>query len=256
MNKSSAELRKRHISLACLALCFGLGVILLRPSPPPRVLVLHGPFSMPVLMRDRLVQWIPAAMAGRWVWSITDRVFGRRAPVNINAQIVTLPNARRTATLAGLPQGALASSSLEGLQLWFLGTNELALIKQRLEQAPGASVLGRPRISTADGIGAALFVGETLSVNGCTNEVGLKLSCFARVHNRSTDLFTALAFSEVVTNQAVSLGVRASGPFLSVRTNLDLVTRIQVPKGKGVLLLDAAPAHDEGKSFAVTIGPL
>ncbi|HEY5909348.1 MAG TPA: hypothetical protein VJA21_01955 [Verrucomicrobiae bacterium] len=245
---------KRAALLVVVLLCLAAGFILLRPSSPAPVVVLSRPYLTPSLMRDRLVRWVPATASWAWVPRLEDAILGRRKPVNIFADVVALPHSGRTA-IALLPPNATTYSNASGLRLSFIRAEELKSLRERLKQTPGASFVSHPRISTADGIGATLFVGQAVPLNGRTNHVGLSLDCYPLVHRRSTDLFTAVMFSEIITNDAISAG-GAIAPTVSVRTNLDLAARLQVPKGHGVLFFRASPGEGIDKTFGLLIDPL
>jgi len=100
-----------------------------------------------------------------------------------------------------------------------------------------------------------MFVGESIVLNGSTNDVGLKAAFFPRVRKESTDLFAVISFSELVTNQPdVPYGFKA-GSVVSIRTNLDFAARLQVPKGSGFLLLDGNSVGAARKRFGALIEP-
>jgi hypothetical protein len=204
---------------------------------------------MPLLLRDRLFQEIPAAPSWAWLWRLQDKLFGRRKPVNIYANIITFPDSVRAALLSSWVLASPSFLDASGLQVWLLPDAELKALHERLRQTPGVDFLSRPRITTADGGGARMLMGGPISLNGSNNYVGLKLDCFPRVHSKSTDLFVSVTFSEVLTNPAVTAAALRPGALVSIQTNLDIAARLQIPKGNGVLLLERAPRRGESQVF-------
>jgi hypothetical protein len=87
-------------------------------------------------------------------------------------------------------------------------------------------------VSTADGIAATLFTGQTTIVEGSTNQVGLETQFYVAVHPARLDLLLSALFSEIVTNKHDELEA-----FTGIVTNLDIAARLQVPKGQGVVLV-------------------
>jgi hypothetical protein len=99
-------------------------------------------------------------------------------------------------------------------------------------------------MSTADGIQGVMFAGTSIPVNALTNTtVGLRVDCFARVRNHSTDLFLEVMSSEAVPNQTTATAAAGPSPtnFISIQTNLSIGVRLQIPKGNGVLLIQTSP---------------
>lgn len=107
------------------------------------------------------------------------------------------------------------------------------------------------RVSTADGIGATLFSGQTMVLQGATNQVGLQTEYYAAVHPTRTDLFLSAFLSELVTNEP---GGSEAG-VVDVATNLDLAARLQVPRGCGVVLLTRSepPADVRGAGLVLEV---
>lgn len=238
MNRLSLVGFRLLISIACLLICMGVAFVFWRQPSPPPVLVLHRPFSRPLPVRDRIFEWIPAASSRSWVPRLEDTVLGRRKPVNVYADIIALPDSTEGSVPSSLAIGRPGFSEPNGLQVWFLRAHEFRSVRDTLKKTPGADFLSHPRISTADGVECSMFVGESIVLTGFTNEVGLKADFFPRVRRETTDLFTVISFSELVTNQPdLPYGFNA-GSAVSIRTNLDFAAKLQVPKGSGFLLLD------------------
>jgi hypothetical protein len=71
------------------------------------------------------------------------------------------------------------------------------------------------------------------------------VGCFTRLRSKSTDLFVEVTCSEVTTNATP----------IFIRTNLDVVARLQVPNGNGVVLLKSLPGESDEGVFAALIDP-
>ncbi len=68
----------------------------------------------------------------------------------------------------------------------------------------------------------------------------------ARKHRNSTDLTALICFSEAVTNQL-------DASLVSIRTNLALAIRLEIPNGKGAFLLDTKLGATNQGSVGVII---
>lgn len=230
--------------------------LFLWPSTPARFLVLHRPFRTPVSWRDRFVQWTPATPSWAWMWRLGDKLFGQRKPVNIYGEIVMFPGSTDSVMLAAQVLGKPGFLGQNGLNIWLVQEGELNSLRERLKQTPGSHFVTRPRISTADGVGASLFTGESISLNGAANDVGLKVGCFARVHKESTDLFVDVTYSEALTNQGAITDDARPIASVSIQTNLDVAARLQIPKGSGVVLLKRTSGGGNHNAFGFLIEPL
>jgi hypothetical protein len=226
-----------------------------RPSTPPSFLTLHQHFSRPLPLRDRVESLIPGASLPAWVWHLENAVFGKRKPVDIFSDIVTISNATTGSFVSSLPVGKPVYSETNGFQVWFLSSDDLKAVRQGLKQMAGVDFLNHPRISTADGVEACLFTGNSISLNGVSNEVGLKVDYFPRVRSHSTDLFTVITWSEALTNQAGVSSGRLTEEIVSIHTNLDIAARMQIPKSNGVFLVKGSADEASQRMFGVIIDP-
>jgi len=138
--------------------------------------------------------------------------------------------------------------------VWLLSAARVATLRDSLKRTRADFVNG-PKLSTADGVEASMFVGENLYFNGRMNETGLRMGLFPRVHGDVTDLISVISFSELVTNQNAGATAGEAISTLSVRTNLDIATRVQIPKGSGVFLLNQYAPDGDVKRFGVLIEP-
>ena len=236
----------------------GLATLLtlaLRPrTPTVPVLVLHRPVAMPVPLLDRCLRLVPATKSWGWFWRARDRVFGPRKPVNLASEIVAVDATGAASLDLGLGEPLFMGEA--GLRVWMPSGTAFARLRLRLEAAPGAEVLSRPRVMTADACQASLFTGQSVPL-GAGNpapvaNVGLSIDYFPRVHPKSTDLIATLTVSELATNPPVARGTPQA---LAVRTNLDLAVRLQIPKGRGVVLVTAPAGPPDGRRTAVLLDP-
>jgi hypothetical protein len=237
------------VLLACLAVGVLVGVRAPRPAP---FLVLRQPFHMPLPLRDRLTRWIPATPHWAWAWRLQEAVLGKRKPVNLSAEIVSLADSSRP-TPSSLALGPASFSHTNGLQVWLLSVDQLKALREHLKQSPGMERLSHPRISTADGIECGLFQGQSFPRLGSTNQVGLSLNCCARVHADYTDLMACITLSELVTNEAVVPA--GASPLVSIQTNLDTALSLRIPKGSGIFLFDRSARDSGRKTIGVILDP-
>jgi hypothetical protein len=255
MNRASFTLSgfKAVILLASLLVCIAVILAFFEDSTPAPFVLLHQPFSKPLLVRDRLVQWIPTASPWTWIPHLEDLLFGRRKPVNLYSDIVEIPHTVADG-LSSQPRSNLGPpsfSTTNGLQIWVLDGRELKSLRDYLKNSGDAHFLSHPRISTADGVEASMFVGESVLLYGTTNSVGLKAAFFPRARKACTDLFAMISFTDLATNQD---GLKTAGT-VSIRTNLDIAARLQVPLGSGLFLLDGKSVSAEHTRFGVLIEP-
>jgi hypothetical protein len=181
-------------------------------------------------------------------------VFGARKPMLIQANIVSFADSPHT-LLSNLAIGPPNFSNTNGLCVWLLSSNQLSALRGNFKQAPGANILSKPRISTAEGIQADLFVGQSLPPGSPAKQVGLEFRCCARFRRNSSDLLTHISFSEFVTNE--NDGSASTPPFTTtLQTNIDTALRLQLPKGNGVFFLDQSHHESPRKNIGVLIDPL
>ncbi len=218
-----------------------------QPKPPP-FMVLSRPIQMPVMLRDRLLQWVPRGWS--WVWRLETAVRGRPKVVTVYADVVSLADSS-DAMLSSFSLGRPSFIGTNGLQVWVLGSDRLKELKGRLNPAQGAEMLGHPGISTANGRSAQMFQGESLSLGGSRLWAGINLLFSAQVHSDYTDIITGLIVSEFVTNSALATIESPEASSISIQTNLDAAVRLRVPKGSGFFLLDRRSHNSAGKRFGV-----
>jgi hypothetical protein len=219
-----------------------------KPTPAPLVALVQ-PFYPPISARDRIESWLP--LTPRWAWThkVVETLFGKRIPVNVDSEAFVFDGAFN-AKASELELGPASYSTGDGgLTVWFLTNGEIKALRSRLETA-GLGRAYRCRINTADGIGATLFMGESVALSGATNQVGVAQSYLPLVKATGTDLFTSTCVSEVRTNE--SLG----GESRFIHTNADFAVRIQIPPRRGIFLLKRESLVGGGRSAGVVLDPL
>jgi len=224
------------------------------PARPPPFLVLQQFGPAPVSFRDRVERRLPTSPKWAWLWSLESKLFGKRAPINLNADIFALYDPS-PATLVTFALGDPNFSDPAGLRVWLVDAEQFETLQKHLNAFPGAEPLSHARISTADGIGCGLSQGQTIQLAGAPRHVGLRMNCLAHLYRDRTDLIAGITLSELVTNLPPTDGDTSPTPALSIRTNLDASFRLQIAKGKGVFLLSAAPAQSNRKNIVVLLAP-
>jgi len=209
--------------------------LLLYDKEPPPVVVLP---PNTVLKYDPLPdRWIPASWG--WLWRLRDSLYGKRAGVNIDAQILKLSGA--ALDLSQLPKPTFTTNTL---MIWLVPTAECDRIKHILRSASGTELASRPRISTADGIVAQLFSGNRMPLQGGAVDVGLSFQVLPKTTKHKTDLTFAIKLTELTE--------REGEPVL--KTNILESIRVQLPIGHGVVLLQPAVERRPGLGMVLSVG--
>jgi hypothetical protein len=206
----------------------------------PTVVVVSAPNRLPAPNEPLLNRLVPYSWS--WFWRAKQAVFGSPRKVNLEATIISFPqNGELNRSNLDLCEPTYVATN--GLSVWLLAEPDLKRLSGACLKVPGAQALTKPRISTADAIGASLFCGDTLVLSGVTNSVGVSFESYPRVYREVTDLLAKLLISETLTN----------GPSLSIRTNLDVTARVQLARGNGFFLLDAGTNRSGSKPIGVLV---
>ena len=187
-----------------------------------------------------------------WVWRLKQSLFGPAKAIELDSAIFEL-KARPT---SGLPDYLLGKPDLtntNGLQVWIIDKDELFALRRGLSMAPGNKMISRPRVSTAHGIQGTLSVGGNIAVDGTQRWCGVVMEFSPRVSRHSTDLTMITTLSEAVTNEVAGSVNHPGTNFVSVRTNLALAARIQIPNGSGVFLLNNGQDGKNEKRMGILI---
>lgn len=237
MKRTLVRLKPRWLFWATLGgLCGAVTLgALLRPAELPPLIVLHRPFKTPANLRDRIGACIPTRPGWAWAWSIERAVFGARKPVAIQCDIFRFTNLAECKLPPPLC-GAPCFSGTNGLRAWQVHPLALESVRNELKKTLTADLVSEPRVSVADGVESRLFVGQAIPLNGTTTEVGTMMVCLPRVHAHATDLILHLRLSELMPMSGAGLGSSPVGPTPLIRTNIDAVLRLQLPKDGGMFL--------------------
>jgi hypothetical protein len=242
----------RWVLLGAIALIV-IGVILNAthrpPTLPPVMLFPPGyrisPQKVPI--PDR---WIPRSWS--WLWRVKERVLGRPKTITIGASVVEF-TAPPQEVLSGFTLPEPTFTNLSGFSVWIADDALMAALRERLGISQNGRVAASPRITTADGMHASLSTGSSVPINGAQTRVGVILDLLPRVRRDSTDLTAILTCTEAVANNPTAEGPAQSVGPISVRTNFAVAARIQIPKGSGVLMLDARPSLAGGTIHGIMI---
>src|SRR4051812_21108764 len=251
--------RARILRLGGLAVLLGCALVVFLNRPRKEetlepVTILSGPFMLPVAPRDRFA--ITFRRGGRWAARAEDAFFGKRKPVDVSADLIPLSAAACTNLESTLNPGAPTFSQTNGLKLWFLSGGELKEIAQKISPTPGMEMLTHPRLVMADGIGGSMFMGQSVRVNGKFVEVGFSMRCAATFRDHSTELLTEIVQSEALAGRTVVVeDLVPIWTIVGVKTNLEVNARLDVPDGKGFLLVKW-PGEKETNGWGVIVHPL
>ncbi len=245
----SRLLKSPLIGTALLFASLGV-VFIFRPSPPVPAVVMPLPNGIPAQKPTLLERSIPPTWG--WAWRLKDLVFGRIKPITLKAAIIDcrgLSNSVSPLLLLREPQFATTN----GLQVWILSEDELDAVRRGLLQTPGNEILAQPRVLGGDGIECILYEGTTLSVDGIQRAVGFNADFLPRLRRDSTDLFVVITHTAAVINQGTATTGLPVAQSVSIRTNVLVAARIQIPKGSGAFLLNDDRGVTNGRRVAVTI---
>jgi hypothetical protein len=208
--------------LCILFLCAAVAFLQFKPNPGPGepVILLEGPFKILPSARDRFSMTLGPRR--KWVARAEQAIFGERRSVRISAEIMELsgPALTNLETSLRLPAPTYATN---GVKIWFLGAASLMEIGRRDSPARGIEILTTPRIVTAEGMASSVFMGQSMPTKTGMTPVGIGMMCSASVRDGYTTLLTELFQSEFID------GI--------VRTNFTIHARLNVPKGKGVFVM-------------------
>jgi hypothetical protein len=233
-----------------LALLLGALIVLLlwarQPSPPSTepVTLLPAPFKAPANRRDEFTRALGPNR--RWVQRAEGFLFGRRRSFDVFAEVILLPPASVTNVESALQLTQPVFTDTNQLRIWFFNSVQLKDFSAKMEKLPEARVLSRPRLSMAEEMEGSIFVGTSVPMpTGVMHDVGFHLQCAGALGADFTELLTGINHSEFAE--------RADKP--TIRTNIDLVARLKIPKGSGVLLLKH-PTGETTTGYGIVIHPL
>lgn len=219
-NNAPRRKRRTALFLGGIAVCVAIVAIFATrsqepPAPLAPVIILPLSYTNSSRRAPLFNQIVPAKQSLAWLWHVKEAICGKPRSIQIDTMVVKL--SRTEPIPFGDPAvSQAASQNGPGFRIWLFPQDELSRLRPQ-------EISAAPRITTADDSEARLFVGSTLP--STPYEIGTRLTCRARIRGETLDLTT------FVTN--VTLTTQGS------ETNLIAKGRFQIPKGKGVLILQS-----------------
>jgi hypothetical protein len=213
----------------------------------PGLLLLLGWFAAITMRREArpMIEILPfpaiqtpnmvSAYFQDWGWRIKRFILPNQRVIDIQGVLFATTNG----TGLRIPSTLFSTNvfmETNGIRIVLLPKTELQWISHRLEADLAGEILARPRIVTADGVRGGMFVGSSVLVQGISRNVGLDLSVYTLLRKSVTELSFTLVSADAVANSPSNSKGDQSDP-VSIRTNLAVVARIQLPAGMGVLLM-------------------
>ena len=203
------------------------------------VTVLPTPFKVPVNRRDEFTHTLGPNR--RWVQRAETLLFGRRRSFDVFAEVIQLPAAGVTNVEFAQPVFA----DTNGLKVWFADGVQLKTLSAKIEKFRGAEVLSRPRLSLGEDMAGSLFIGHSVQLKSGMAQLGFELRCVITARADAIELLTGISHTEI--------GQSRGEP--TINTNIDLVARLNIPKGSGVLLIKT-PTATATNGYGIVIHPL
>ena len=230
----------RPLVLLCILLLCAFIAFFQRDSsqaiPPVTIL---DEYKIPVTTRDRFRKTLGPHR--NWVNRAEQTFFGKRNSVPIAAQVLRLTPPILTNVEPALKLSTPTFTDTNGLKVWFLGEAPLKQISDNKPAKAGVEIVTRPRLQTAEGMGASMFMGQAVPTKTGMTQVGFGIQCAALLHDDSTEMLLRVENSEFLQTAAI-------------QTNLDINVRLNIRNGKGVLLIQQPKTATN--AWAVIIHPL
>jgi hypothetical protein len=200
--KSAAEMRRRiFIALIAVLLIGILAAIFLESPPPPPPLVMLPSASWPVKTGRIPDRWIPP----KWTWlqKLCSRIRGKSRQVTLDVELIEVSEPVKSV----VDKNKLGQPQLEsdGVAAWIVSA-------EKPMQFDGSATISKPRVTMADRMQAAMFVGSTTNSS--------KVEVYVRLKRDSSDLWTRVTFSD------------------GTQTNFLAAVRAQVPWNDALFVID------------------
>lgn len=189
-------------------------------------------------------------MASRWLERPKRLLLGPAKAITLRASLTDFKDPLMLSNLA-LPKAEFPGTN--GVRVWIVNDSELKALRGRVEKTPGAVVIANPDVMTADGMRSEVSITSQASINGTNQTVGLVLQFFPKARRDSTDLTLILVFTEAVTNRIEAAADMRQTNAISIRTNVAIAARFQIPRGRSVFLLNTDRSVTNGKTTGVII---
>src|SRR4051794_11754647 len=240
-------------------LIFGLGTLLIvggflcfypvRRETLQPIVVLPFPYSIPPQKGPLPDRWIPRSWG--WLWRTKEIILGRPRIVTLQPSVFEFIHPADS-LLVDHVLGTPGFQNTNGLKIWLAPQPLIRELRQSLEQTNISRLVVTAQITTGDKGQASMSCSETVPINGTNQEFGLKADFLPLIHPESVDLMSILTVSELHTNR-VGPVEQAQSVGLSVRTNLGVAARLQIPRGSGVFILQSSTAFAEGKVIGLIL---
>jgi len=252
VNGRAAHAKRIRIALLVVLLAVaGLVLVIHPPSTlSPEINVLSSSYQMQA--RDLPVpdRWIPPTWG--WLWRLRYALLGTPARVQIEARNFALTDASAL-RLKELLKPWKPAASTNGIEAWILPDREFSTLRKQIGALPDYITLSRPRVDTGHGIESRLSVATTVPIDGGQVPVGTFADFLPEVHGKSVVLTTVMTFTEALTNRLETQGETPSNTLVSLRTNLSLAARLQLPEGHHAILLQRRQESPDSKIAGVMI---
>jgi hypothetical protein len=234
------------IALGSAALVVAILLPLLsRPAKlPPFQLLNSWPHIKPAF-RDRIDDLIPRRGSWGWAWRIEEFLFGKHKVVNISASMLTFKDGADAQCTAGM--GPPAFSLTNQAEVWLFSTNELNAFRKIFKNCAGSEIVNGARASINDGMQAQVFSGE--SRGSPVLNAGFQMDLLAHTREAHDDLIVGVQYSEFQTNSD-SKAVTGS---VVVHTNFHTLFRVQLPSGKGLLIINKDSQPPKSNTFGIIL---
>jgi hypothetical protein len=112
-------------------------------------------------------------------------------------------------------------------------------------------------VTTGAGSECSIFTGFQVLAGGAQTPVGFSGQYCPTLRKTVVDLTTILNLSETITNETrVKMPEVMPTEEVSIRTNLAVAARVQIPKGMGIFFLTGASKAANSKRIGVVISAI
>jgi hypothetical protein len=236
------------ILILSFLICIG-GIWVLMPNSalPPAVTILPSDHSIPAPPLPIPDRWIP--MKWDWLWRLRSAVLPANPTIDLETKLVRLTDSDKP-LLAEALEGRTPFTNSNGVHVWILSEQELAMFRRRLVQKRDNSVRTL-RMTTGPGVLANQSMTTMVPIDGAQVPVGASLTQAVLKRGKSVELAGSFTSWEAVTNTYTRLSGRRET--ISLRTNLTLAANLLIPPGQGVFLLDTNRANTESSGTGLFI---
>ena len=169
------------------------------------------------------------------------RYWSSQPQILIDSSLLTIP----TATVVETELGAPVATNIDGMYAWILSPTNVNALRQRLTAIPGASVVSRPRVQTANGTQGRMFAGGSTPSNNAP--VGVAFDALPKIVAGSIKLTIGFTSTELLASPSTNAG--------AVGTNLAVSCRVLLPNNGGLVVGDCNRKDASGKGYWLIISP-